>query len=85
MSEMQIHRARVDTAGRIVIPADERRRLGINLGDEVIVQADERGLRITTAEQAIRDAQALFAPYKKPGESVVDELIRERREEALLE
>jgi hypothetical protein len=33
----------------------------------------------------VREVQAAFAPYKQPGVSVVDELIRERREEAARE
>ena len=75
-------RAKIDTAGRVLIPAKARQRLGIGQGDEVIVEVDERGIHITTAARALQEAQELFAQLKKPGESVVDELIRQRREEA---
>ena len=85
MTDTQVNRARVDDAGRIVIPAATRKQFGIDPGDEVLVKADDRGIHIVTADQAIREAQAFFAPYKKPGELVSDELIRERREEAARE
>lgn len=81
----EIHRARVDSAGRVLIPASSRQRLGIGQGDEVLVEVDNRGIHITTAAQALKDAQDYLAQFKKPGESVVDELIRERREEAARE
>src|SRR6476660_4536479 len=75
-------RTTVDSAGRVVIPAEARRQLGIRVGDQVLVEADEAGVRILTLRQLVRRVQAAFAPYKRPGESVVAELIRERREEA---
>jgi AbrB family looped-hinge helix DNA binding protein len=78
-------RVRIDPAGRLLIPASTRQRLGMGQGDEVIVEVDESGLRITTAQQALKDVQAYFATIKKPGESIVDELIRERREDAARE
>jgi AbrB family looped-hinge helix DNA binding protein len=77
-------RARVDPAGRVLIPANARQRLGIEQGDEVIVEIDERGLHITTAQQALKEVQAYFATIKTSG-SIVDELIRERRQEAARE
>jgi hypothetical protein len=40
---------------------------------------------LQTFEQVVREVQEAFAPYKQPGVSVVDELIRERREEAARE
>ena len=85
MTDKQVYRCRVDDAGRIVIPATTRKRFGIDHGDEVIIEADDRAIHIVTVEQAVRDVQAIFAPYRKPGASAVDELLRERREEAARE
>jgi AbrB family looped-hinge helix DNA binding protein len=81
----ETYRARVDSAGRVLIPASSRQRLGIGQGDEVLVEVDDRGIHIRTAAQALKEAQDYFATIKKPGESIVDELIRERREEAARE
>jgi AbrB family looped-hinge helix DNA binding protein len=77
-----VSRARVDSAGRVVIPAELRQRYGIEAGQEVILSGDDRGIHLLTFGQAVRAAQEAFAPYRKPGVSVVDELIAERREEA---
>lgn len=39
-------------------------------------------VRIVRRVHAVRQMQQRMAKYKKPGESAVDELLRERREEA---
>ncbi|WP_020472308.1 AbrB/MazE/SpoVT family DNA-binding domain-containing protein [Zavarzinella formosa] len=75
-------RVRVDPAGRVVIPSSLRSRLHITPGDELILSTDEDGIRLRTFEQVARVVQAAFAPYRREGESVVDELIAERRAEA---
>jgi AbrB family looped-hinge helix DNA binding protein len=75
-------RARVDSAGRVVIPAELREKYGIETGQEVIVSGDERGIHLLTFAQAVRLAQEAFAPYRKPGVDVVEELIADRRKEA---
>ena len=73
---------RVDSAGRVVIPAEVREHLGIVPGQDLILSEDARGIRLNTFEQAVQAAQEAFAPYRVPGVSVVDELIRERADEA---
>lgn len=80
--ESRSSRVRVDSAGRVVIPAEVRQHLGIEPGQDLILCEDAQGIRLQTFEQVVREVQEAFAPYKKPGVSVVDELIRERREEA---
>ncbi len=75
-------RVRVDAAGRVVIPAELRQKLGIEPGQELILAEDGKGIHLQTFAQAARAAQEAFAPYHIPGQSLVDELIHERREEA---
>jgi AbrB family looped-hinge helix DNA binding protein len=75
-------RVRVDTAGRVTLPAELRHKLGIEPGQELILAEDNQGIRLQTFAQAVQAAQEAFAPYRIPGQSVVDELIRDRREEA---
>jgi AbrB family looped-hinge helix DNA binding protein len=75
-------RVRVDAAGRVVVPSDLRQRLGIEPGHDLILTADAQGIHLQTFEQAVKAVQEAFAPYRVPGVSVVDELIREREEEA---
>lgn len=73
---------RVNENGRVVIPASFRKALGINPGDEVILSLEEDELRITTMKRRIERAQRRARRYVKPGVSLVDDLIAERREAA---
>jgi AbrB family looped-hinge helix DNA binding protein len=75
-------RLRLNENGRVVIPAAFRKALGIKPGDEVILRMDDGELRITTMKQRMERAQRRARQYVKPGVSLVDELIAERREEA---
>lgn len=74
--------ARVNQNGRVVIPASYRKALGIKAGDKVILRMEDDELRITTMKRRIERAQRLVRKYVKPGISLVDELIAERREAA---
>jgi AbrB family looped-hinge helix DNA binding protein len=75
-------RMRVNENGRVVIPASFRKRLGIRIGDEVVLQLEDDELRIITLKRSIERAQRLVRKHVKPGTSLVDELIAERREAA---
>ena len=75
-------RMRVNENGRVVIPASFRKRLGIRIGDEVVLRIQGVELRITTLKRSIECAQRLVRKHVKPGTSLVDELISERREAA---
>ena len=71
--------------GRVVIPGEYRRRLGLRSGDEIIMHLDDEGLHLYTPAQAVARAQALVRRYVPEGRSLSDELISERREEAVRE
>jgi len=75
-------RMRVNENGRIVIPAAFRKLLGIEVGDEVVLRVQDDELRITTQQRRIQQAQRRAQQYVKPGTSLVDELLAERREAA---
>jgi AbrB family looped-hinge helix DNA binding protein len=75
-------RVTINENGRLVIPAAFRNALGINPGDEVVLRIEDDELRITTLRQRIAQAQRLVRKYVKPGVSLVDELLAERRAEA---
>jgi AbrB family looped-hinge helix DNA binding protein len=74
--------ARVNQNGRVVIPASYRKALGIKAGDEVILRMEDGELRITTMKRRLERAQRRVRQYVKPGVSLADELIAERREAA---
>ena len=82
MCHMAESLARLGKAGRLVIPAEFRRALGVGPGSEVVLNLDEQGLHIYPADRALRRAQELVRRYVEPGRSLAEELIRERREEA---
>ena len=71
--------ARVNENGRVVIPASYRKALGIKAGDQVILRMEDDELRITTMKRRIERAQRRIRQYVKPGVSLADELIAERR------
>jgi AbrB family looped-hinge helix DNA binding protein len=75
-------KTRVTQGGRIVIPADMRRRLGIEIGEEVNIALDGESVRVLTQKESIKQAQALVRKFVPDGISLVDELIADRRREA---
>lgn len=76
---------KVSEGGRVVIPAELREKYHIEVGDSVVWRDDGDGLRLFSRRNGIRRAQQVLAKYRRPGESAVDELIRERRDEATRE
>jgi AbrB family looped-hinge helix DNA binding protein len=75
-------RLRVNENGRVVIPASFRKALGINPGDEVLLRLEEDELRIISQKHRLARARRLVRKYIKPGRSLADELIAERRDAA---
>lgn len=76
---------KIAEGGRVVIPAEYRRKLGMEPGQEVIIRLEEGELRILTRTEAVRRAQALVRQHVNRDRSLVDELITERRAEAIRE
>jgi len=75
-------KTKVTEGGRIVIPAKMRDALGIKIGNKVTLTLKDGSLQITTRDEVIRRIEEVMKNYIKPGSSAVDELIKERREEA---
>jgi antitoxin PrlF len=75
-------RARVSVEGRILIPASFRKALSISSGDEVVLRIEDDEVRISTLKGRIARAQRLVRRHVKPGTSLVDELIADRRRAA---
>ncbi|MBX3269861.1 MAG: AbrB/MazE/SpoVT family DNA-binding domain-containing protein [Sandaracinaceae bacterium] len=73
---------RIDSAGRLVLPARFRKKLGLNAGDEVTVVLEESSLRVMTPAEAIRRSQELVRRYVPAGRRLSQELGAERRREA---
>jgi AbrB family looped-hinge helix DNA binding protein len=79
---MEETRAHVAENGRLVIPVSFRRALGLEAGGEVMLRLEKDELRIVTKQQRLAKAKALIRRYVPEGRSLVDELIKERREAA---
>jgi AbrB family looped-hinge helix DNA binding protein len=78
-------RLRLGENGRVVIPAQVRKELGVEAGSELFLERQDHGYRLTTRRQRIEEAQKRIRRYIKPGTNAVDELIAERRKEAARE
>ncbi|OYW21355.1 MULTISPECIES: AbrB/MazE/SpoVT family DNA-binding domain-containing protein [unclassified Sphingomonas] len=76
------YQAKVIAGGKIVIPAELRRELGIADGDTVVIARDAAGsLSIKTHAQVIAEGQRAFrAMLKTP--FTVDDFIADRRNDA---
>ena len=77
-------RVQIGKAGRIVIPAAVRAALGVKEGDWVTLELRGNEVTMLTYMETLRRVQAEFSKYIRPGVSVVDELIEERRAEGTL-
>ncbi|MBD8555136.1 AbrB/MazE/SpoVT family DNA-binding domain-containing protein [Rhizobium sp. CFBP 8762] len=71
--------------GRLILPADIRRALNLKKGDRVIIDTQGDRIELTTAQRERRRAQMLFRSFIPSGEQLVDQLINDRRAEALEE
>lgn len=82
-------RVRVDSAGRLVVPARFRAALGIRSGGRVLLTLEDDGLTMTTREAAldaaVARARGLACKYGGGGGNEVDAFLAERRAEAARE
>jgi AbrB family looped-hinge helix DNA binding protein len=69
----------VGPKGRVVIPADIRRRLGIDEGSELVALVEGQAVVLVPRSAIKSRLRSMFADVKV---SLVDELLAERRAEA---
>ncbi len=72
---------KMSEGGRVVVPAEIRKALGLKEGDTVLWELDEHGAKLTSRRERLRQAQALIRQYIPEGVSLADELIAQRRAE----
>lgn len=77
--------ARINTQGRVVIPADIRRAMGIDGPTDLVFRYQDGKLTVGTIEDAVEFVQDYLAPFVNSGESMVDALVADRRQEAARE
>jgi AbrB family looped-hinge helix DNA binding protein len=78
-------RVQIRKGGRMVVPVKLRKALNIKAGDEVVVRLENDSIRLIPMQQAVNLAQKAVKQYVPKGVSLVDELIKSRREEARAE
>jgi AbrB family looped-hinge helix DNA binding protein len=71
----------IGNGGRLVIPSQFRKALGLKPGDEVQLVLEDDEIRVISAKQAIARAQLMVRHYIPQNRNLSAELIRERRDE----
>jgi AbrB family looped-hinge helix DNA binding protein len=79
--EQQVYQVKVDSSGRVALPAELRERHHIIQGDTVIVVDDGQSMRIKTREEIKAEVQAYFADMAPPGVLLSEEILQDRRTE----
>ena len=79
---MKTYETPMQENGRVILPVELRRLLGLEKGDKVQLLVDGGTVTLTTARLRRRRAQEIASRYAVPGESVVDEFLLEKRTEA---
>jgi AbrB family looped-hinge helix DNA binding protein len=79
--QMQVVRTRLGENGRVVIPAEFRRQLGLKAGDPLVVRLDADGIRIESRQAAVRAAQRMVRERVPEGELLTERLFEMRRAE----
>ncbi|MDQ6423125.1 AbrB/MazE/SpoVT family DNA-binding domain-containing protein [Paenibacillus sp. LHD-117] len=68
--------------GRVVIPADVRKALGIEVGDELMLHMENGKIILMTRKQAIQYVQEQMSQYQIGDRVLSEELLEERKGEA---
>jgi AbrB family looped-hinge helix DNA binding protein len=75
-------RLKIDSAGRVLIPASIREAMGLEEGNVVLAWLKHGELRLVGAKAASAHAQRLARELIAGPDSLADQLIADRREEA---
>ena len=77
---------KVAANGRMVLPADVRRRMGLENGGILTLKESELGLELINFRQRVKRAQELYKKYSQGKQMTsVDEFTAQRRADAALE
>ncbi len=79
---MNAYSGKLVSGGRLQLPSDVRRQLGLSDGDQVVMRVIDGELHIRPRRDVLKHIQAMLQPYAPTDGSVVDELIADRRAEA---
>jgi len=80
--KMTAYRGRVVSGGRLQIPADVRKELGLADGDSVSFEVIDGELRVRSTKSALARVRAIVQAHVPADVSLAEELLAERRAEA---
>jgi len=69
----------IDSQGRLTIPPEMRAAMLLGAGGKITARVEDGELRVIAPSVAIRRAQEMVRRHVKPGVSIVDEFLAERR------
>ena len=77
------YHVKVTASGRMSLPAELRKQLGLSGGGDLLVENTENGVVLRTVAQVVANAQAIARRYTegKPGFSV-DDFLAQRRSDS---
>lgn len=76
-----LDRVKLGEGGRLVIPAAMREAIGVKPGDELALEVEDGELKIKSYMAVIREIQARVKELTPPGVDIVEDFLKERREE----
>ena len=82
---MPTHNVKLSKEDSVLIPADVRAALGSSADVLLSLKVKAGEIRISDRTRALQRAQQISSRFKKPGESVVDEFLREQHKAAAKE
>lgn len=82
---MTAYKGRIVSGGRLQIPADARKELGLADGDGVRMEVVDGELRVRSLKTALQRVRAMVREHVPADVSLADELIADRRAEAARE
>lgn len=83
--EKESYHVKISGGRRVVLPHEACDKLELGIGDTVIVEVDEDEVRLRSWKKVLQEMQDYLGRTIPSDVSVVDELLSERRAEALRE
>ena len=71
----------IGKSGRLVIPVQYRRALGLTEGEGVMISLKNGHIEISPVDESIKKAQQKVRKYLQPDNNLVEMLFNERKEE----
>ncbi|MGE3744509.1 MAG: AbrB/MazE/SpoVT family DNA-binding domain-containing protein [Sphingomonadaceae bacterium] len=82
---MTAYKSRIVSGGRLQIPADVRKALGLTDGDDVRLEVVDGELRVRSFKAALARVRAMVREHVPDGASLTEELMADRRAAAASE